>query len=384
MNIALLLAGQGTKFSEQVVNLWLANNETLSLIEKAEAQLGEPIREWFAQDLSKDTRKAQLATYVGSMCMYRLYRDQVGLYPSVVLGHSLGELTALTIAGAFDYEAGLTLVELRGSAMKGAIERQEQTGMMALFVASEMIEELLEGNVRIANYNSNKQTVISGPIDEIQLFAKKHKFESVVLNVSGAFHTPYMQQAADEVYEKLEGFTFNSDLSMTVVSNKNVGPYHTENFKEEIANQIVQPVKWKQSIDYAINQGIQLFVDLSPNGMFVNMLAGQAVVRPFHTEEHIKALLTDLKDDIEVNGHYNLYSRALGIIVSTKNNSDDADAYENIVVSGYNQIKSQIGHVPTADDVKKTLSLLKLILQTKEVPEEQINSYCSKLAWKVG
>lgn len=118
MKIALMLAGQGTKISEEVKEAWLKNKQTLKWIEQAETQLQEPIREWFCSDLSQDTRKAQLATYVGSMCMYQLYREHVGLYPSIVLGHSLGEITALTIAGALSYSEGLKLVDVRGTAMK--------------------------------------------------------------------------------------------------------------------------------------------------------------------------------------------------------------------------------------------------------------------------
>lgn len=147
---------------------------------------------------------------------------------------------------------------------------------------------------------------------------------------------------------------------------------------------MVNPVRWTQSVDYAVKQGVQLFIDLSPNGMFVKMLGNQVQVHALHNEEQLSKLNTELKDDIEVNKHYNVFSRALGIIVSTKNNNEDPEAYENIVISGYNQIKSQIGKEATAEDVEKTLSLLELILRTKKVPEEQIMHYRNKLAWKAG
>jgi|GEM_PF-87587 len=385
MNIALLLAGQGTKITEQNKALWLGNEAARAVIETAEKVLGEPIRDWFTEDLSKDTRKAQLATYVASICMYELYKQHVGLYPSHVLGHSLGELTALTIAGAFDYETGLKLVNIRGTAMKEAIDGQESTGMMALFASPDKVEALLQGETDVfaANYNSRKQTVIAGNKDAIQAFAKKHGLEGIVLGVSGAFHTSYMQGASNEVLEQLAGFSFNPHFNTEVISNKHAGPYRSESIREEIASQIISPVQWQQSVDYAVSQGVQLFVDLSPSGMFVKMLGDLKTVYAFHNEESIALLCKELKDDIEVSRHYSLFARALGIIVSTRNNSQDAEAYENIVVSGYNQIKSQIGKEETPEAVAHTLQLLELILRTKEVPEEEIQFYRNKLAWKV-
>ncbi|WP_054941900.1 ACP S-malonyltransferase [Paenibacillus ihuae] len=386
MNIALLLPGQGTRFTEQVKELWLESPEARNLIETAERQLGYPVSEWLTSDLSKDTHKAQLATYVGSMCMYQLYKQQIGLYPSYVLGHSLGELTALTIAGAVTYEEGLQLVDIRGKAMKAAIEQQESLGMMAVFAAPEQVEALAAGwdEVYAANLNSEQQTVISGTRQAIQEFVKHHQLEGVMLGVNGAFHTPYMKEAAEEVYEQLRGLSFSTRLQTQVISNKSAKLYDFTNIREEIAAQMVSPVRWKPSVDYALSQGVQLFVDLSPNGMFVKMFKSLDGVFAFHSEETIGLLRTELKDDIEVNQHYDVFSRALGIIVSTKNNGTDAEAYDNIVMSGYNRIKSQIGKEASPEDIRQTLSLLELILSTKEVPADEIAEYCNRLAWKIG
>lgn len=386
MNVALLLAGQGTQITEQIKGVWLGNEETKHLIELAEKELQQPIKEWLTQDLSQDTWKAQLVTYIGSMCMYQLYKQRIGLYPSYVMGHSLGELTALTIAGAFDFTEGLKLVDIRGKAMKKVIEGKESMGMMALFASPEKIEELVKDSegVYVANFNSRKQTVIAGTKQAIQVFVKEHQLEGVMLGVSGAFHTEHMKEAADSVYEQLEDFKYNPTLQTQVISNKHADLYEIEHLRTEISSQIISPVRWNQSIDYALNHGVQMFVDLSPNGMFKKMFKELDQVFDFSNEDNMAALSVELKDEIEVNRHYDLFSRALGIIVSTKNNSDDAEAYDNIVMSGYNQIKSQIGTDVTQDKISETLSLLKLILQTKEVPEDEIAQYHNKLAWNVG
>lgn len=386
MNIALLLPGQGTRFTEQVKDLWLESPGARMLIETAEHRLGLPVSEWLTADLSQDTHKAQLATYVGSMCMYQLYKQRIGLYPGFVLGHSLGEITALTIAGAVTYEEGLALVNIRGMAMKAAIERQESLGMMAVFAAPGEVEALAAGweNVYAANLNSEQQTVISGTRQAIQEFVKHHRLEGVMLGVNGAFHTPYMKEAADEVYAQLDGMSFSPRVQTQVISNKSAEPYDFTNLRGEIAAQIVSPVRWQPSIDYAISRGVQLFVDLSPNGMFVKMLKSVKGIFAFHNEENMAVLCSELKDDIEVNRHYDIFSRALGIIVSTKNNSLDAEAYDNIVISGYNRIKSQIGKAASDAEIRETLSLLELILSTKAVPADEITEYCNQLAWKVG
>ncbi|SFC55760.1 [acyl-carrier-protein] S-malonyltransferase [Bacillus sp. OV322] len=384
MNIALLLPGQGTRIKEQQKNMWLQNDSTLALIQRAEDQLQLPISEWITEDLTGDTWKAQLVSYVGGMCMYQLYKQKIGLYPKYVLGHSLGELTALTIAGAMDFETGLKLVDIRGKAMQQVIDKTDSMAMMAIFNSQETIQELIEGveDVYIANYNSKKQTIISGTKTALEDFVEKNSLEGVRLGVSGAFHTPLMEGALESVTQQIKELSFNKVWQTKVISNRLADEYAADSIEEEIASQIVNPVRWKQSAEFADEHGIQLFVDLSPTGMFMSMFKDSFNIFSFHDEENMKKLTAELKDDIEVNKKYDLFSRALGIIVSTKNNCDDTAAYNNIVVSGYNQIKSQIGKESTDREIDMTLNLLDLILRTKKVQENDIEEYKNKLAWE--
>ncbi|MHC5269007.1 ACP S-malonyltransferase [Enterococcus sp. LJL98] len=384
MNIAVLFPGQGAAIPKELIQVWMNNEQAKKVITQAEEILQEPIRSWFTEDLSQDTWKSQIATYVGGLCMYQLYKEEIGLYPQAAMGHSLGELTALTVAGVVDLENGLKLVDIRGKAMKKDIEKQTDQGMMAVFRSREEIESLVkkESEIFIANTNASKQTVISGSKTAIRIFVKEHHLDGVLLNVSGAFHTEYMKVAAEEVRKQIQQLSFNSSSSMHVISNRTAQFYTTEAPASEIVEQIISPVKWLESIKYAEKTGIQCFVDLSPSGMFVKMLKDEAPIYALEPGKMNTAIEAKLKEEVQVNRNYDLFSRALGIIVSTKNNGTDPDTYENIVVSGYNQIKANIGKEVNEANVKDTLDLLDLILRSKKVPVEEIDVYKTKLSWE--
>ncbi|EAD7632594.1 ACP S-malonyltransferase [Listeria monocytogenes] len=384
MNIAVLFPGQGAAVPKELIQLWTDNEQAKKVILQAEKILGEPIYSWFTEDLSQDTWKAQITTYISGLCMYQLYKEEIGLYPQAAMGHSLGELTALTVAGIVDFENGLRLVDIRGKSMKKDIEKQTDQGMMAIFRSREEIEPLVkeESEIFIANTNANKQTVISGSKTAIRNFVKKHHLDGVLLNVSGAFHTEYMKAAAEEVKNQIQQMSFSSSSSMHVISNRTAQFYTTEKVVSEIVEQIISPVKWLESIKYAEQTGTQCFIDLSPAGMFVKMLKNEAPIYALEPGKTNTAIEAELKEEVQVNRNYDLFSRALGIIVSTKNNGTDPDTYENIVVSGYNQIKANIGKEVTEANVKDTLDLLDLILRSKKVPVEEIDAYKTKLSWE--
>lgn len=354
------------------------------MIEQAEEILKEPIGKWFIEDISQDTWKSQITTYISGLCMYQLYKEKIGMYPKAALGHSLGELTALTAAGVLDFENGLKLVNIRGKAMKKEIEKQRDQGMMAVFRSKEEIEPLVkeEPEVFIANTNTNVQTVISGSKAAIQKLVEKHQLDGVMLNVSGAFHTKYMKEAAEEVKEQIRPILLNPYPYINVISNRTARFYSTENVASEIKDQIVSPVNWLESVKYAKKTGIQCFVDLSPTGIFYKMLKEEVAIYALEPEKTNTAIEIDMKEEIYASRKYDLFSRALGIIVSTKNNGKDPVIYENIVISGYNQIKSQIGKEVNEKSLKDTLDLLELVLQSKKVSEKEINFYKAKLSWE--
>jgi malonyl CoA-acyl carrier protein transacylase len=384
MNIAVLFPGQGVAIPKELIRIWMDNEQAKKVITQAEEILQEPIRSWFTEDLSQNTWKSQITTYISGLCMYQLYKKEIGLYPQVAMGHSLGELTALTVSGVVDFENGLKLVDIRGKAMKKGIEKQTDQGMMAVFRSREEIDFLVkeESEIFIANTNASKQTVISGSKTAIQNFVKKHHLDGVPLNVSGAFHTEYMNTATEEVKNKLQQLSFNSSSSMQVISNRTAQFYTIEAVTSEIVEQIISPVKWIESIKYAEKIGIQCFIDLSPAGIFVRMLKGEAPIYALEPGKTNTAIEAELKEEVQVNRNYDLFSRALGIIVSTKNNGTDPETYENIVASGYNQIKANIGKEINEENVKDTLDLLDLILRSKKVPVEEINVYKAKLSWE--
>ncbi len=187
----------------------------------------------------------------------KLYGD-----PTFFLGHSLGEYSALCAAGAFSLQTGLQLVKKRALLMSEA----KEGGMLAVLgLKKKEIQDILEqgsfSEIDIANYNTPTQFVLSGPKGRIEQLAKKlseQGAKAIVLNVSGAFHSRYMQSAQREFSEFLASFSFE-DPKVTVLSNATVEPYTKENMASLLSLQISQSVRWEESIIRLLSQGVETF-----------------------------------------------------------------------------------------------------------------------------
>ena len=186
-----------------------------------------------------------------------------GWRPQLLAGHSLGEYNALHAAGAFDFLTGLRLVKKRGELMGQA----RHGGMAAVLgLAPDRIGAVINDagldDLDVANFNSPTQTVVSGPSATIaragQYFERAGAERYVPLSVSGAFHSRYMQPAADEYADFLAGFLFQN-LAVPVLSNVTARPYKTDdagaNVSELLVKQITSPVRWSATVWYLVGRG---------------------------------------------------------------------------------------------------------------------------------
>ena len=231
------------------------------LIAKADEILGYSIKNLCLEDPNKElgqTQFTQPAIFtVNALTYYKKLLDGVGK-PDYVLGHSLGEYSALLVAECFDFETGLKLVKKRGELMSKA----EGGGMAAVLNSTkEDIVAILKKNnlesIDLANFNTPSQIVISGLKDDIaraQQYIEKEETQYIPLNTSGAFHSRYMQFAKDEFEIFLKDFEF-SNPNIPVISNVTASPYNPDNIIENMANQIVSSVRWCESIDFIRAQG---------------------------------------------------------------------------------------------------------------------------------
>lgn len=224
----------------------------------------------------KNTEYTQPAIFVVNHLQY-LKESEEGLIADFALGHSLGEYNALVLGKVLDFETALHLVKLRGKLMGKA----ENGGMAAVIgiesheIHSAIVRASMENEVFIANYNSKFQTVISGIDESIRNLEEEIKKIGVKLfvplNVSGAFHTPFMEHAKIEFSSELENIHV-SNPEVQVISNVTARPYESDSLKELIVSQIVSPVKWRHSIEYLLENGVSDFKEIGPSGALTKMI----------------------------------------------------------------------------------------------------------------
>jgi [acyl-carrier-protein] S-malonyltransferase len=235
------------------------------------------------EDRLNQTDISQPAIYVTSIAAYRAAAQHALITPeptTIYAGLSLGEYTALHLAGVFTFEDGLKLVAARGRYMQDAAVASP-SGMVALLGADEaavknLCEEAAKGEVLVpANYNSPGQIVVSGAVAACQRvgpLAESKGFKAIPLKVAGAFHSPLMQPAAEKMRLELEKVPF-SPPQATVYSNVTAQPHtDTTTIKKLLVDQITQPVRWEQTMQPLASQPDIKFIELAPGRTLAGML----------------------------------------------------------------------------------------------------------------
>ncbi|TYQ17732.1 UNVERIFIED_CONTAM: trans-AT polyketide synthase/acyltransferase/oxidoreductase domain-containing protein [Acetivibrio alkalicellulosi] len=271
MNVlAYVFPGQGSQCKGMGGDLF---DEFYDLTEKADKILGYSIKELCMNDtenLLNQTSYTQPALYIVGTLSYLKKLKETGIKPDFVAGHSLGEYVALFASGVVDFETGLKLVKKRGQLMFQATGG----GMAAVIgMSEEKVFEVLQQHqldtIDVANYNSPSQIVISGHRTDIE--EAKELFEAegaryIILKVSGAFHSRYMQEAAEEFAEYLHTFVF-SNMAIPVISNVTAKPYNEIAIKQNLIQQITHSVKWSDTIRYLMGKEPIDIVQIGPGNV---------------------------------------------------------------------------------------------------------------------
>ena len=266
MKTAYLFPGQGAQFPGMAQDLYPAHKE---LMESANDILGFRITDlMFGEDAEalKATRVTQPAIFIHSAVLALAQQEQ----PDMVAGHSLGEFSALVAAGAMSFEDGLRLVALRAQAMQKCCEKVPGSMAAIINLPDNVIEEICAGipGVVPANYNSPGQVVISG--DEAGIDQACVKFKeagakrALKLQVSGAFHSPLMEPAREELAQAIEATPFSAPRCAIY---QNVSALPTTDpavIKANLLQQLTSPVRWTQSVKNMLEDGATRFVELGP------------------------------------------------------------------------------------------------------------------------
>lgn len=281
---AFVFPGQGAQFTGMGKDLYDNNPLAKELFEKANDILGFRITDIMFEgtaDELKQTKVTQPAVFLHSVISALCLGDE--FKPTMVAGHSLGEFSALTAAGALNFEDGLKLVYARAMAMQKACEAAPSTMAAIVGLDDATIEQVCaevskEGCVVVpANYNCPGQLVISGNVEAVNEACEKLKAagakRALVLPVGGAFHSPLMQPAKDELQAAIEKTTFNTPIC-PVYQNVDAQAHTDANeIKQNLIAQLTASVKWTQEAQNMIAAGATEFIECGPGKALQGMIA---------------------------------------------------------------------------------------------------------------
>ena len=269
---AYIFPGQGAQFVGMGLNLYEKYPIAQDLFEQANDILGFHITDIMFEgtpDALKETKVTQPAIFLHSVIMSKVMGD--AFKPDMVAGHSLGEFSALVANGTLNFEDGLQLVSKRALAMQKACELKPSTMAAVLALADEVVENIcakVPGIVVAANYNCPGQLVISGEVEAVTIACEQLKEagarRALVLPVGGAFHSPLMEPAREELAAAIENTVFSKPSCPIYQNVTTTAVLSADEIKKNLISQLTAPVKWTQSVQNMIKDGATLFTEVGP------------------------------------------------------------------------------------------------------------------------
>lgn len=280
---AFVFPGQGSQFSGMGKDIYESNPIAKNYFDQANEILGFDITGIMFNGSDADlkqTKVTQPAVFIHSVVSALSMGDQ--FTPDMVAGHSLGEFSALTAAGALTFEAGLSLVYKRALAMQKACEIQESTMAAILGLPDETVETICAditagGNIVVAaNYNCSGQIVISGTIEAVNMACEALKAagakRALPLNVSGAFHSPLMQPAKEELEAAINETTISTPLCPVYQNVDGMPHTKAQEIKANLIAQLTSPVRWTSSVRRMTNDGATEFIECGPGAVLQGLI----------------------------------------------------------------------------------------------------------------
>ena len=277
---AYIFPGQGSQFPGMAKELYENDAQAREMFERANGIIGFRITDIMFEgtaDQLKQTKVTQPAIFLHSVILAKCSPD---FCPDMVAGHSLGEFSALVAAGALDFEDGLRLVSIRARAMQKACEANPGAMAAILALPADMVEAICaetEGTVVPANYNCEGQIVISGSCDAVAAASEKMKAagakRALLLPVGGAFHSPLMQPAAEELAEGIASVEFIQPVCPVYQNVTALPTTDPAEIRRNLLAQLTAPVRWTQTVLNMAADGADDFVETGPGKVLQGLLS---------------------------------------------------------------------------------------------------------------
>ncbi|ASS75395.1 [acyl-carrier-protein] S-malonyltransferase [Tumebacillus algifaecis] len=394
--IAFVFPGQGSQFVGMGQALCEEHAIAREVFEEANEVLGFDLMklcfEGSIEELTK-TENAQAAILTHSVAAFRVFTQEKGIEPDFLMGHSLGEISALTCAGAISFRNAVRLVHQRGKFMQEAVAAG--IGAMASIqnidrqiVLQECERASSDGQVAvISNYNTPNQVVISGHSEAVAAICERlaeYGGYIVPLKVSAPFHSPLMNGAVVKFKEELSKCEF-ADLKWPVLSNVTARPYtDCEAIIDNLGDQIVSAVQWQDSVVYVEAQGVTHAIEFGPKKVLRNLIKNcTPAIKGFaydlkEDRELLEQELQDLQANAVARRQRNLLTmieRCLAIAVCTKNYNPSDEEYQKGVLEPYQKIKlmkmtheQDKGENLTLGEVNDAVHMLQSVFSAKRTP----------------
>lgn len=277
---AYVFPGQGAQYSGMGKELFESSQIAKNLFESADEILKYRITRVMFEGSDEDLRQTKVtqpAIFLHSVILAKTLGED--FKPDMVAGHSLGEFSALVANNTLSFEDGLKLVYARAMAMQKACETEPSTMAAIIGLEDKIVEETLENIDDIvvpANYNSPGQLVISGSIEGINIACEKLKEagarRALPLKVGGAFHSPLMKPAREELADAINNTAFNTPICPIYQNVNAEAVSNPEEIKKNLIAQLTSPVRWRQSVENMIRDGAKTFIEIGPGSVLQGLV----------------------------------------------------------------------------------------------------------------